>query len=256
MTGPAPFADRIRESGRALIGTWLKLPSLEAVEILGDAGFDFVVIDQEHAPLDLQTAYAAIVVAQASGMNALVRVPDRSGSHLQRLLDSGADGILVPHIAGAAGTAEAVAAMTFPPDGDRGMGLTSRAGRWGRRSRADYVGRGAGVFRAVQLEDLDSLDEAEAIVATPGLSGVFVGMGDLQLSTGLPADDPELRGRVDRVLEAARRADVPVGTAVQSPADFRAAVARGYSYVMVGNDTGMLANESSRLVRESLGIEA
>ena len=253
MTRPAPFGERIRDAGRALIGTWLKLPSLEAVEILGDSGFDFLVIDQEHSPLDMQTAYAAIVVAQGAGMSALIRVPDRSGSHLQRLLDSGADGILVPHIAGSAGTAEAVTAMTFPPHGDRGMGLTSRAGRWGRSTRAEYVGRGEGVFRGVQLEDLESLDDIEAIVGTPHLGGVFVGMGDLQLSTGLPADDLELRLRVDRVIDVARRADVPVGTAVQSPADFQAAVARGYSYVMVGNDTGMLANESGRLVRESLG---
>lgn len=253
MSRPEPFGERIRGAGRALIGTWLKLPSLEAVEILGDAGFDFLVIDQEHAPLDLQTAYAAIVVAQGAGMSALVRVPDRSGSHLQRLLDSGADGILVPHVAASAGTAEAVTAMTFPPHGERGMGLTSRAGRWGRSSRAEYVGSGDGVFRAVQLEDLESLDDIEAIAATPGLSGVFVGMGDLQLSTGLSGEAPELRGRVDRVLEVARAAGLPAGTAVQTPADFRAAVERGYGYVMVGNDTGMLANESGRLVRESLG---
>jgi 2-dehydro-3-deoxyglucarate aldolase/4-hydroxy-2-oxoheptanedioate aldolase len=252
MSRPAPFGERILGTGRALIGTWLKFPSLEAVEILADAGFDFLVIDQEHSPLDLQTAYAAIVVAQGAGMSAIVRVPDRSGSHFQRLLDSGADGILVPHIAGSAGTAEAVTAMTFPPNGDRGMGLTSRAGRWGRSTRAEYVGQGDGVFRGVQLEDLASLDDIEAIVATPHLSGVFVGMGDLQLGTGLPADDAQLQTRVDRVLEVAAAAQLPVGTAVQSPDDFRAAVARGYSYVMVGNDTGMLANESGRLVREAL----
>lgn len=252
MSRPEPFRARIRGASRPLIGTWLKLPSLEAVEILGDAGFDFLVIDQEHAPLDLQTAYAAIVVAQGSGMSAFVRVPDRSGSHYQRLLDSGADGILVPHVAGSTGTAEAVHAMTFPPHGDRGMGLTSRAGRWGRRTRAEYVATGDELFRAVQLEDIASLDDAEAIVGTPGLDGVFIGMGDLQLSTGLAADDLELRLRVDRVLDLARAADIPVGTAVQSPADFRAAAERGYAYVMVGNDTGMLANEASRLVRESI----
>src|SRR3546814_13360886 len=70
-----------------LIGTWLKLPSLEVVEILCDAGFDFVVIDQEHAPLDFSNAFAAIALAQARGVTALVRVPDRRGSHYQRLLD-------------------------------------------------------------------------------------------------------------------------------------------------------------------------
>ena len=92
------FARALRESHRILIGTWVKIPSLETVEILAIAGFDFVVIDMEHAPLDLQSAYAATVVAQGAGMHVLVRVPDRSGSHIQRMLDSGVDGILVPRV--------------------------------------------------------------------------------------------------------------------------------------------------------------
>lgn len=247
------FAPRLREASQPLIGTWLKLPSLEVVEILCDAGFDFLVIDQEHAPLDFSNAFAAIALAQARGVTALVRVPDRSGSHYQRLLDAGADGILVPHVQSGADAAGAVAAMTFPPAGTRGMGLTSRAGGWGRLPRQDYVARGADVFRAAQLEDIEALDDAAAILATPGLDGAFIGMGDLQLSTGLTADAPELSSKVDRVLELARGAGIPVGTAVQGPAQYRAAAEHGYDYIMVGNDVGMLAGESARLVRESLG---
>lgn len=243
-----PFAERLAAATRPLVGTWLKLPSVEVVDILGDAGFDFLVVDQEHAPLDFQNAFAAIVVAQGRGMSVLVRVPDRSGSHYQRLLDAGADGILVPHVRSAADAAEAVAAMTFPPEGTRGMGLTSRAGGWGRKARVDYVASGAGVFRAAQLEDVEALEDADAIIATPGVDGVFIGMGDLQLSTGLTADAPELRGKVDAVLASARATGLPVGTAVQTPAEFRAAAARGYAYVMVGNDVGMLAHAAAALV--------
>jgi len=255
VTEHVPFTRRLREARRCLIGTWVKIPSLETVEILAQAGFDYVVIDQEHAPLDFSAAYGAAVVAQGCGMSALVRVPDGSGSHYQRLLDAGVDGILVPHVSGAREAAEAVARMTFPPHGERGMGLTSRAGRWGRLPAADYVARGADVFRGVQLEDLASLDDAEAIVSTPGLGGVFVGMGDLRLSTGLTAEDPGLRDRVDRVLALAAAAGMPIGTAIGTPAEFRAAAARGFTYVMVANDTGMLATESARLVRESLEID-
>jgi 2-dehydro-3-deoxyglucarate aldolase/4-hydroxy-2-oxoheptanedioate aldolase len=249
------FSRRLREASRPLIGTWLKLPSLEVVDILCDAGFDFLVIDQEHAPLDFAQAFAAITLAQARGVTALVRVPDRSGSHYQRLLDAGADGILVPHVRSGADAAEAVAAMTFPPEGTRGMGLTSRAGSWGRASRNDYVARGGEVFRAAQLEDVEALDDAEAILATPGLSGAFIGMGDLQLSTGLTADAPELSSRVARVLELAEAVGIPVGTAVQSPAQFRASAEQGYAYIMVGNDVGMLATAAARLVDESLDAQ-
>jgi len=256
MSRPLPFPQRLREAERCLIGTWVKIPSLETVEILALAGFDYVVIDQEHAPLDLGMAYAATVVAQGCGMSVLVRVPDGSGSHYQRLLDSGVDGILVPHVSSAAEAARAVAGMSFPPRGERGMGLTSRAGQWGRLPGPEYTARGGEVFRGVQLEDLGALDDAEAIIGTPGLGGVFIGMGDLRLSTGLSGDAPELRSRVDRVLELAAASGMPVGTAIQTPADFRAAAERGFGYVMVSNDTGMLAAESARLVRESLGAGA
>ena len=250
---PAPFAERIAASARPLIGTWAKIPSLETVEILGLAGFDYVVIDMEHAPLDLRDAYGATVVAQASGMSVLVRVPDTSGSHVQRLLDAGVDGLLVPHVRSAADAALQVSRMTFPPEGIRGMGATGRAGAWGGTPGPDYVAAGASVFRGVQLEDWEALQDAEAIVSTPGLGGAFIGMGDLGLGRGFRAPDPELAERVAATLRLALARGLPVGTAVASPEQFRAAAEAGYGFVMVSNDTGMLRAEAARIVRESIG---
>lgn len=118
------FARRLASADRCLVGTWVKIPALEPVEILADAGFDYIVIDQEHAPLTLEFAYQATVVAQGAGMSVLVRVPDRSGSHLQRLLDAGVDGILVPRVTSVAEATSAVRQMLFSPGGDRGIGIT------------------------------------------------------------------------------------------------------------------------------------
>jgi len=253
MQRPKPFAERIRGSSRPLIGTWAKIPSLETVEILGNAGFDFVVIDQEHAPLDFQTAYGMTVVAQACGMTVLVRVPDTSGSHVQRLLDAGVDGLLVPHVRSAAEAALQVARMTFPPDGTRGMGLTGRTGAWGGLTAAEYAATGDAVFRGVQLEDWEALEDGEAIVATPGLGGAFIGMGDLRLGRGLRGPDPELDALVARVVGLARERGVPTGTAVGGPEEFRAAAAAGHRFIMVSNDGGMLRAEATRIVKESIG---
>jgi len=253
MHRPQPFGQRIREATRPLIGTWAKFPSLETIEILGDAGFDFVVIDQEHAPLDLQTVYGMAVVAQACGLTTLVRVPDTSGSHIQRLLDAGIDGLLVPHVRSADDAALQVSRMTFPPAGVRGMGLTGRTGAWGGSSPAAYVATGDEVFRAVQLEDWEALEDGEAIVGTPGLSGAFIGMGDLRLGRGLRGPDSELDALVARVVGFARDRGVPAGTAVGSPEEFRQAAAAGYSFVMVSNDGGMLRTQATRIVRESIG---
>src|SRR3569833_1708795 len=98
MSARKGFAKRLAEADRCLVGTWVKTPAIEPVEILADAGIDFIVVDQEHAPLTFEFAYQATVVAQGAGMSVVVRVPDRSGSHLQRLLDTGVDGILVPRV--------------------------------------------------------------------------------------------------------------------------------------------------------------
>ncbi|GAA2176035.1 aldolase/citrate lyase family protein [Agrococcus versicolor] len=251
MTPHVPgFARALREADRTLVGTWSKLPSLEAVEILAIAGFDFVVIDMEHAPLDLQSAYAAIVVAQGAGMQVLARAPDRSGSHLQRLLDSGIDGILVPRVESPAEAAAAASAMTFSPAGERGNGSTSRAGRWGGAGLADYLARGDDILRAVQLEELGALRRAADILDVPHLTGVFVGMGDLQLSSGRSATDPAVTEAVDGLLREAAARGLPVGTAVQTAEQVEAAARRGYAYVMVSNDTGLLRAAGTSLVAD------
>jgi 2-dehydro-3-deoxyglucarate aldolase/4-hydroxy-2-oxoheptanedioate aldolase len=204
----------LRGPGPTTFGTWVKLPSLETLELLAAAGFEFVVVDMEHSPLTLDFAYQAIVVAQGLGLAVLVRVPDRSGSHLQRLLDAGADGILVPQVASAAEARRSVEQMVFSPAGRRGMGSTSRAGRWGLATTAEYLATGDQVVRAIQIEDAAAFDELDAILDTPGLTAVFLGMGDLSLSSGRPASSPELQELMDRLLAAAAARQLPCGTAV------------------------------------------
>jgi 4-hydroxy-2-oxoheptanedioate aldolase len=245
------FARRLASESRCLVGTWVKIPALEPIEILADAGFDFIVIDQEHAPLTFEFAYQATVVAQGAGLSVLVRVPDRSGSHLQRLLDTGVDGILVPRVTSVAEATAAVRQMLFSPGGDRGLGTTSRAGRWGGTPRTEYLRFGdEEVMRAVQLEDRDVLEAADGVLDVPGLNGVFLGMGDLQLSSGLTQSDPGIQKLVDHLLNAARERDVPVGTAVQTAAQAQTAAERGFRYVMVSNDTSLLRSAATSVVAD------
>jgi 2-dehydro-3-deoxyglucarate aldolase/4-hydroxy-2-oxoheptanedioate aldolase len=119
---------RAGRKAEGLIGTWVKIPSLETVELLGHAGFDFVVVDMEHAPHSLEGAYRLVFAAQAMGMAAFVRLPDRSGAEIQRLLDAGADGLLVPHVSDVEMARRITSAMVFAPEGTRGLGATSRDG--------------------------------------------------------------------------------------------------------------------------------
>lgn len=245
------MVDRLR-SGEFLVGTWAKIPSIETVELIGHVGFDFAVIDMEHAPHSFQSAYSAIAHAQASGMSALIRAPDRSGSAIQRILDAGADGILVPRVETPEQAIEATASMAFPPMGHRGMGYTSRAARWGLDTAAEYLARGRDhVLRAVQLEDMGSLENIDAILEAPALNGVFIGFGDLALSSGLPGSHPTLRALETKVLAAANARGIPCGTAVQTPDEAARCKQVGYSYCMISADTSLFAKAAKALITDT-----
>lgn len=249
MGSRTSIVERLKADNAFLVGTWVKIPSLEIVELLGHVGFDFAIVDMEHAPHSFPSAYQAIATAQASGMAALVRAPDRSGSAIQRLFDGGADGILVPRVETPAQAAEATAAMAFPPMGHRGMGYTSRAARWGLDTAAEYLDWGRNhILRGVQLEDIGALESIDAILEAPALNAIFIGFGDLALSSGLPGTHQTLRDLERKVLDAARAKNIPCGTAVQKPEDAVRCRDAGYSYVMISADTTIFAQAARSLI--------
>ncbi len=251
------FLSRLQASPAPLLGTWVKLPTHQTLELLALAGFDFVAIDTEHAPLHLETAYQLIAHAQALGLSALVRLPDLVCDDYQRLLDSGADGLLVPRVRNPDEARAAVSKMMFPPLGERGLGITSRAGDWGMMPLADYVSRGnQEVLRCMQLEDRSALESVEALLDVPGVNAAFLGMGDLQLSSGLPAAHPELQGLVDHLLQACQARGIPCGAAAQDPAAAQKAIARGFRFVMISNDAQMFGKAARGLVEQTKGAHS
>lgn len=241
----------LRRPGPPTFGTWVKLATLETLELLAVAGFEFIVVDMEHSPLTLESAYRLIFGAQSMGMTALVRVPDRSGNYIQRVLDAGADGVLVPQVSCLAEAEAAVRQMTFPPDGSRGMGGTSRAGRWGLAGQADYRATGDRLVRAIQLEDRAVLEAVEPLLDVAGLGAVFLGMGDLTLSTGLPADHPELVALTENLLRQCTARGLPAGTAVGDADAAARAAAQGFSFIMVSNDTTLFARAVADVCRKT-----
>ena len=244
------FLEQLRQGDTCRFGTWVKLPTLETLELLAIAGFDFVVIDMEHAPHTFETTYRCITGAQGMGMHALVRLPDSQGTYVQRILDSGADGVLVPRVRSAEEASQLMSGMLFGPQGSRGLGITSRAGQWGLKSTPDYVREGnEAVLRGVQLEDQAALRQADAILDTSGVNAVFVGPGDLALSSGKPASHPENATLIDGLLAAAQQRGIPAGTAVGDAAAARQAQARGFRFVMVSNDLSLFGKAATELVR-------
>ncbi|MCB5423792.1 2-dehydro-3-deoxyglucarate aldolase [Altererythrobacter sp. CC-YST694] len=247
------FIDRVRGGKRGIIGTWVKIPALETVQLLAHAGFEFVVIDMEHAPHALDRANELVFAAQSMGMAAVVRLPDHTGHAIQPLLDGGADGLLIPRVTSLDLAHDITSRMIFAPRGLRGLGFTSRAGKWGLGSIPDYLKRGdEQCLRMIQLEDWASLEQTRAFAELEHVNGVFIGHGDLFLSSGKPASDPAVCDLTARMLAATKEADVLSGIAVGSPAEAREALDMGFSLVMVSNDTTLFGKAAAEAVRATL----
>jgi 2-dehydro-3-deoxyglucarate aldolase/4-hydroxy-2-oxoheptanedioate aldolase len=233
-----------------LLGTWVKIPSFETVELLAHAGFDFVVLDMEHAPLSLDRVYELIFATQRMGMAALVRLPDQLGTPVQPLLDAGADGLLVPRVTSTEVAAQISARMVFAPAGERGLGFTSRAGRWSLMSMPDYLKRGdEQCLRMIQLEDWATLEAAAQFATLKHVNGLFVGLGDLFLSSGRPGNAPEVQALVRKVLQVTKDAGILSGIAAGTPAEARQYLDMGYSLVMVSNDATLFGRAAAEMVR-------
>ena len=246
------FMNRVRAAGRGLLGTWVKIPSFETVELLAHAGFDFVVLDMEHAALALDRVYELIFATQRMGMAALVRLPDQLGTPVQPLLDAGADGLLVPRVTSTEVAAAITARMVFAPAGERGLGFTSRAGRWSLMPLPEYLERGdKQCLRMIQLEDWATLEAVAQFAALQHVNGLFVGLGDLFLSSGRPASTPEVQALVRKVLEATKAAGILSGIAAGAPAEAKQYLAMGYSLVMVSNDATLFGKAAAEMVRAS-----
>ncbi|SEP08509.1 HpcH/HpaI aldolase family protein [Amycolatopsis saalfeldensis] len=252
MTAPRRTGAGLFAPGRvtAPLGTWLKITAGEPVEIMAYAGFDFVVIDLEHAPLDLAIAYRLINSAAALGVVPLVRVPDKTASTIQKILDAGAMGILVPHVDTVEQAAAVGAACRFPPHGIRGAGGTSRAGAWGLRPNAEYLATGNDdVLCIPQLESAEAIKAAPEMLALDAVDAVFVGAADLSMSMGTTPASPEVLESIASALDAAHAAGKRCGLAFGGvPERAAQAVRDGCDFVLLSNDTSMLAEAARGLV--------
>lgn len=235
-----------RADGPAL-GTWVKLPAMESIELVALAGFDFVVIDLEHSAMSMESAYQQIGVALYTGVSPVVRVPTLDGGIVQRLLDAGAEGIMVPHVDTVEQAQAAVAAIRFPPIGTRGVGSTSRAGAWGAMSRDDYIRWGQEeVVLIAQIESGTAARNAGAIAAVAGVDCLLIGAADLSTAEGGTESSPHVVELIRGAVRDTRAIGVPIGNAgAPTAAAVQASVDAGYTFALMGNDASMLGSAAA-----------
>lgn len=241
-------------SGAPLLGTFVKTPHPHVVEVLATTGLDCLCLDAEHAPFDRRDLDLCIMAARAAGMPVLVRPASAAAHEILNALDCGADGVLVPHVRSAA-EAEAVAAIVhYGPGGGparRGYAGSSRAAGYGTKAIPDHLA--ASTARSVviaQIEDLEALDEIDAIAAVPGIDALFIGRIDLTIALGCTSpDNPKVLEAVERILAACRAAGRACGMFTPRPADVAMWREKGASLFLLGSDHGFLREGAASLAR-------
>lgn len=254
MPGERPSFRAFRERliGRSrLIGTFIKTPTTHATEILGRIGFDFVVFDQEHAPLDAGALDMMVLGARASNVAGIVRVPAADPALIQTALDCGASGVMVPHVS-SPGIARTVARACRYRGGSRGFANTTRAGGFGAAGFAEHKSaQDREVVCIAMIEDLEALDRVGEIVRVEGLDAIFVGRGDLTAALDAPSmTSPETMRVVEPIMEAAREADMPVVMLCPDRADAERMALLGASAFMVQSDHGFLRTAATAALAE------
>jgi 2-dehydro-3-deoxyglucarate aldolase len=223
------------------LGTWIVSASPIVAEAAGHAGFDWGVVDMEHAPLEPMGVLHVLQALSATKLVPVVRVPWNDAVVIKRVLDVGATTLLIPFVEDAEAARRAVAATRYAPQGVRGMSSMNRAGRCG--SSANYLRTAnAGMGVIVQIETPLALQQLEAIAAVEGVDALFVGPADLSAAMGYPGQ-PMHPAVMEAMADAVRRCNAvgkPVGTVGGSPeavAQYRAA---GFHYLAVSSDLGLL----------------
>ena len=244
----APFRERLRRGDR-LVGTLLGLPSPELAEIAADAGFDWLFIDMEHGALEARDVLR-MVQAVREPAACLVRIPETSEMWIKKALDTGAAGIIVPHVNGAEDAARAVHWSKYPPEGGRSVGF-SRANRYGVRFRENVGTANAETVVVAQVEHIDGVRAIEAVLAVPGVDAVFIGPYDLSASLNKTGrlEEREVQDAIRAVAAACARARIPVGIFSGGAAGALQAIEAGYTLICAGVDSGLYAEAAAGIVR-------
>jgi len=227
--------------GEPSVGAWLSVGNVHTAELLAGAGFDWVCVDLQHGLIDYNDLLRMLPAISTTETTPLVRVSGNNLPEINKVLDAGAMGVIVPLVNTPEQAAAAVSACRYPPDGTRSFGPTRAAVYGGRGYAAEANGQIACIAMIETQEGLDNLD---AIVATPGLGGVYVGPSDLALSLGLPprgdTDEPSHLAAVERILATCKRLKVPAGIHTGGLEWSRRRLAMGFDFVTLGTDIGFM----------------
>ena len=251
---PAPvnrFKQALREK-QPQIGLWLALASPYTAEICAGAGFDWLLLDGEHAPNDVPLLMSQLQALSAASGHAVVRAPMDAPWLIKQLLDIGAQTLLIPMVESAEQAEALVKAVRYPPQGIRGVGAAlARASAFNRT--ADYLtSANEQICLLVQVESRAGLEQLDAIAATEGVDGVFIGPADLAADMGYPGQPAvaEVQHAVEQALIRIQSHGKAAGILSADALLCARYIELGATFVAVGSDVGLLVKSTSALAAD------
>ena len=239
------------------IGSWITLPHFSIAEVMADAGFDWLCVDMEHSVIDYYEAEQLIATIRAKGIPPFVRVGENNPRIIKRVLDAGAEGIIVPSVNSQQEAIKAVEAIKYPPLGKRGVGL-ARAQKYGFGFEEYRDNLAKKIRLIVQIEHIDAIRNLDQIINTEGIDGTFIGPYDLSGSIGKPGryDDEDVQLALNKYEQIANRYNKWMGYHVIRP-DHRMVlekIQKGYNFIAFSLDTlflGTICRNQLKLLKES-----
>jgi 2-dehydro-3-deoxyglucarate aldolase len=235
-------------AGKRLIGCWSALASPITTEVLGLAGFDWLLLDGEHAPNDITTFVSQLMALKGSSSAAFVRPPANDPIIIKRLLDIGFYNFMIPMVDSAVDAKLAVAATRYPPAGIRGVSIAHRSNMFG--TIPDYFSTiNDNITVAVQIETVNAIQDIDLISSVPGVDAIFVGPSDLAAALGHLGNPnhPEVQEAIQHLFDRAKANGTPSGILAGVEADARRYLAMGATLVAVGSDLGVFRSGTQAL---------
>ena len=241
-------------AGQLQIGLWCSLCSNIAADIVSDSGFDWLLLDTEHSPNEIPDLLAQLQAVRGGTATPIVRPAWNDAVLVKRVLDIGAQSVLLPYVQSPEEAKHAVASVRYPPAGIRGVAAASRASRYGRV--AGYLNNAdAEICTLVQVETRTALDQLEAIAQVEGVDGVFIGPSDLSASFGHVGNPqhPDMQKILEDAVTRLKRVGKPAGILTGNEDEARRYIGWGYTFVAVGADVGLLARGADALAKKFKG---
>ena len=241
-------------AGQPQVGTWLSLGDVTATRLMARAGFPWLTVDLEHSPIDWSQAATLFAFIAEAGCVPLARVPEGRHDHIKRVLDGGAQGIVVPMVNTVEEAKAAIAAAKYPPVGNRSVGGTAHALNFNATAGDYYKYANDEILVILQTESPEGVDNAEEIYDLKGVDAIFVGPNDLKAQMrGPDGADPsteEFEEMLSRILAAGQKTGTPVGLHVQTIEDVQRRVDAGWQFIAIGSELKMMVSQAQSIASQ------